>query len=250
MPGKTAIKLLSCTMRYDDFTTTLDHDDPFQLTHKHFWGKNRLFSNSRIEFPPGLLMSCGMIVPRNNAIYAREEYDILWNRLLLLEGRRGFIVTGSPGIGAYCAFQFTSPQLTMFPTGKSIFCLYALVRRLGQGKTTIFRTSSRNFYLFDQRGAFQLSLSLSNPARNFEAWRLGQDIVWCLYDTAVSDSNPESQFFTSSVCFLVQVVPPSSARTKWGQQIGAQPYYMNAWAKEELRAVYVIIVSFSLLEHE
>ncbi|KAK7461908.1 hypothetical protein VKT23_008339 [Stygiomarasmius scandens] len=209
-------------MKYDDFTTTLDHDDPFQLMHKHFWCKNQLFSNSRIEFPPGSLMSCGMIVPRNNTIYAREEYDILWNRLLLLERRRGFIVTGSPGIG------------------KSIFCLYALVRRLGQGRTTIFRTSSKNFYLFDQRGAFQLSLSLSNPARNFEAWRLGQDIVWCLYDTAVTDSNPESQFFTSSVCFLVQAVSPNPAKTKWGKQIGAQPYYMNAWAKEELCAVFAL----------
>ncbi|KAK7440828.1 hypothetical protein VKT23_016906 [Stygiomarasmius scandens] len=146
--------------------------------------------------------------PTPSQLYIRPCYKDLYNYLLSQSDQRGTLVTGSPGIG------------------KSCFLVYALVRRLMEGKTTIL-SNSVDTILFDDRGVWKLDRT---PLQSDLQLEEGDDFVWCLYNGV---DLPVPAFF-SVHCFLVHVTSPQLARYKeWTKQVGAKTWYMDVWMKAE-----------------
>ncbi|KAK7451286.1 hypothetical protein VKT23_012626 [Stygiomarasmius scandens] len=109
---------------------------------------------------------------------------------------RGVVVVGSPGIG------------------KSLFNLYALARRLADGKVTVFTASPKvsgqgagASYVFDN-----------------------EDLVWCLHDSTAPAIQPALTFQKT---FLAFAASPGSRFDGW-ISLGITFWHMDPWEPEEL----------------
>ncbi|THU85177.1 hypothetical protein K435DRAFT_869573 [Dendrothele bispora CBS 962.96] len=148
-------------------------------------------------------------------IYVWDEYKVLYEHLEKSCQPHGAIVTGTPGIG------------------KSVFNVYALVRRLSAQKPTIFVANSRQPYIFNEGGVYNYSTKV-NPLA------IKGSQVWCLHDSPLnpeeSGAQPDPYFWKF---FLVLTVSPD-----WGRYSVLEKekriscWYMNPWSREELRIYF------------
>jgi hypothetical protein len=95
-----------------------------------------------------------------------EFEDNIWQDLWQSPGIDWFshihhatIVTGQPGIGQFASvYIFYHFDLLVIASGKTVFLIYVLLRRLINGLTTIYCDRSTHTYIFDGKGVRTLTL--------------------------------------------------------------------------------------------
>ncbi|GBE89840.1 hypothetical protein SCP_1701650 [Sparassis crispa] len=162
-------------------------------------------------------------------ILIRQEY--LEAMAAFHEDEDPVLLTGQPGIG------------------KTLFLVYALVKRLTEGQPTIFSTAPLKYYLFQNSGAYRFTsadmdgstlrsaiLDLHNgvvPGGNFTE----EDAGWILYDSNAAQGPliwDSEDFLPWKMVF--STLPKLSRYKEWVKQKNAVMYVMKPWSWSEICA--------------
>ncbi|KAF5348664.1 hypothetical protein D9758_006807 [Tetrapyrgos nigripes] len=156
-----------------------DNGTSFFQLRERFWQKSGelidIRENRRIPVDVNAKAASQLTFPDSNPedawpLYVRHSYEVLYDYLcnkFKASNTGGVLVTGSPGIG------------------KSFFLLYALIRRLMEGKTTVFHAMNHDTYVFDMQSVWRVKGSLHGGHLPVGE---AQETVWCLYDATQSNS--------------------------------------------------------------
>ncbi|KAI1791826.1 hypothetical protein LXA43DRAFT_1181464 [Ganoderma leucocontextum] len=153
-------------------------------------------------------------------ILVREEYILLYDRLsAAFEGNeQGAVITGQCGVG------------------KSYFLVYALLRRMGEGKSVLFSTWFNSTLLFDQYGVRYMhrkkEVELDQlPPRDRS---VSTSRAWSLIDTSARNT-PECSMLLHRLLFVVFAARLQSERFRdWLKRDYALDFIMEPWCVWEL----------------
>lgn len=121
-------------------------------------------------------------------------------------------------------------RLTVLVLGKTAFLTYVLLRRLCEGKSTVFQLSSKfpNAYLFDSTGMTVIRIAdVSSDKDEF----LRNRTVWIL-----TDEEPADQFYKhmSIKCKILMAASPAKANFEGRKELGMTTVYLDMWSWSEI----------------
>jgi hypothetical protein len=118
-------------------------------------------------------------------------------------------------------------------TGKTIFILYALLRRLEHCLPTAIQFTEEYFVLFDENGAWKYPSSLYYH-------RVIPSGSWALVNSGYRLTAPGPALFSKDTV-LVQTTSPAPRRWKeWKKQHSAKIYVMQLWDLEEIEILLYV----------
>ena len=125
----------------------------------------------------------------------------------------------------------------MFPdvrSGKSVFLLLLLMRRLAYGLPTVLQVDPDSVILFHDQGVSQLT-STSTSIPYGPLFSPPADRILALVDTnPVSLPQPAIILMHRSPFFVVNTISPCSDRREWFTRVNHDMFYMNPWSVPEL----------------
>ncbi|RXW12295.1 hypothetical protein EST38_g13559 [Candolleomyces aberdarensis] len=124
--------------------------------------------------------------------------------------------------------------------GKSYFLVYVLLRRLTQGKTTLFSTSDERTFLFDELGV--RTMKKEDIEKDYlpksEDLTAGMS-VWSLIDANTSGKSETSQVGNTQNVFAILAASPNPERLKfWNNGANLVKRSMDPWGVEELLLLF------------
>ena len=154
-----------------------------------------------------------------------------------------FVVTGQSGIGLPPFSPLSAESNAR--SGKSLFLLWLLIRRLGLQLPTALQINRSYAILFHQGGVFEFT---------HLDWHPGYDVlffppdarpsrIWALFDSNPLLPEPASIFRYFSAFFVVDAAPPCSHYTDWLSKVGYEEFYMKTWTFSEVIKAYVGLAS-------
>jgi hypothetical protein len=181
----------------------------------------------------------------NGKILVRSEYHETEQAVLFGSGidkKDVFLVTGQPGIGS-----FTPPPhcpWTDCLSGKSVFLLWLLVRRLAYELPTVLQVDQDQVILFHEGGTIELTQPKArgqySALRSTSSMPLGR--IWALVDTNPRLSIPASIVADNSRFYVVDAVSVGSGDLEWVKKVGYEFFYQKPWSPEEILQAYVGIL--------
>ncbi|KAL6305203.1 hypothetical protein BKA93DRAFT_731796, partial [Sparassis latifolia] len=163
-----------------------------------------------------------MLLARQEYVDAVETFE---------KDQRPVMLIGQPGVG------------------KTLFLLYALIKRLIKGRSTIYSTDPRSCYLFRESGAYQFTSEDMTPrdlrsamreihGRNVPGGDFGAvDEGWILFEL---NESQESLTWNSAKFLRWKTVISSSPKLsrykEWVKQKNAMKYVMKPWSWSEICA--------------
>ena len=124
---------------------------------------------------------------------------------------------------------FTLPpqRLGVFLSGKSVFLLRILIRRLALQLPTALQIDPDRAMLFHEGGVKEFKL-LNDRAAYKGLFEDHLSRIWALIDSNEELKEP-APMFRQGFFFVVQTAPPSPESQKWTTTVRTEDFYMKPW---------------------
>ncbi len=176
-------------------------------------------------------------VPPEDKIFIKFR-DSLWGKGLLhlqdplSNGQRSVAGIGSPPF----------PSLSVEPnleSGKTVFLVWLLMRRLALELPTAIQVSSGQAILFHKHGTSQFSrLEKIETYRNL-MFSDPLEKLWVLVDSNQDLLDPAPVFRYHGPFFVVEALCPCALREEWTKKVSRQYFYMKTWTRLEVQQASV-----------
>ncbi len=195
-------------------------------------GQRSVVQTPHDKTPRALSLPGGKILERSE--YKEAEQAILWANKSHCDA---FIVTGHPGIGSP-----PFPSLSVEPnleSGKTVFLVWLLMRRLALELPTAIQVSSGQAILFHKHGTSQFSrLEKIETYRNL-MFSDPLEKLWVLVDSNQDLLDPAPVFRYHGPFFVVEALCPCALREEWTKKVSRQYFYMKTWTRLEVQQASV-----------
>ena len=175
----------------------------------------------------------------------RSEYEEAEQAILLAnrDHSDAILISGQPGIGS-----LPFPSLSVesnFQSGKTIFLIWLLMRRLVLGLPTALQINSDFALLFHEGGTSLFStLRTLCPYEEFFNTSSPLAKLWVLVDSNNDLAEPSLLFTNRGPFFVVEALSPRVQRFNWTDKVHVQVFYMKTWTSDEVRQVSVTPLFF------
>jgi len=215
------------------------------------WGKGLSHLRDPIYTTGQSVVQGPQVIPQalglpGRKILVRSEYEQAEQAILSANenGRDAFIVSGNPGIGSPPPFSSSVVTSSIGPnleSGKSIFLVWLLMRRLVLRLPTAIQVYPHFAILFHEGGISQFS-DLQGPDTYgvLDFGRSCHKNIWVLVDSNQYLVEPASIFRDHGPFFVIEAISPSEKRREWTKKVARVSYYMKTWTLEEVLQASVI----------
>ena len=189
-----------------------------------------------VEIPKTIVDIWGL---ESTQILVRSEYEEVEQVALSTNaaGIGAFIVTGHPGIGA-SPLTPSSIELDLY-SGKSVFLILLLIRRLVLGLPTALQVEGGYAILFHEHGTSQFR-HLDNAAIHMKLTTPSSpDKIWALVDSNQVLAEPAPTFRMGNPFFVVFAASPREERLGWTKKVNSRYFCMKPWTLSEVLQSYV-----------
>ena len=182
---------------------------------------------------------------RTRKFLVRSEYEEAEQAILLANRDYSdtILVSGHPGIGSL-AFPSLSVE-SNFQSGKTIFLIWVLMRRLVLGLPTALQFHSDFALLFHEGGTSRFStLRRLSPYGKFFNTSSPLAKLWVLVDSNYDLVEPSPIFTNRGPFFVVEALSARPQRFNWTDKVKVEVFYMKTWTSDEVRQVSVTPLFF------